>query len=53
MMKYQGSILDGFMHGEGRLTYENGEYYDGLWVRGSILQFLLVVNVYVFIYTFY
>lgn len=35
MMKYQGSILDGFMHGEGRLTYENGEYYDGQWVRGK------------------
>lgn len=38
MMKYQGSILDGFMHGEGRLTYENGEYYDGQWVRGIFLQ---------------
>jgi hypothetical protein len=34
-MKYQGSILDGFMHGEGRLTYENGEYYDGNWVKGK------------------
>jgi len=23
------------MHGTGKLTYENGEYYDGEWVRGT------------------
>lgn len=23
------------MHGLGKLTYENGEYYDGEWVRGE------------------
>jgi hypothetical protein len=33
-MQYQGQILDGQMHGCGKLTYENGEYYDGDWVRG-------------------
>jgi hypothetical protein len=33
-MQYQGQILDGQMHGVGKLTYENGEYYDGDWVRG-------------------
>ena len=32
-MQYQGQILDGQMHGSGKLTYENGEYYDGDWVR--------------------
>ena len=35
-MQYQGQILDGQMHGTGKLTYENGEYYDGEWVRGNI-----------------
>ena len=34
-MQYQGQILDGQMHGSGKLTYENGEYYDGDWVRGK------------------
>jgi hypothetical protein len=34
MMKYQGQILDGQMHGKGKLTYDNGEYYDGEWVKG-------------------
>lgn len=34
-MQYQGQILDGQMHGTGKLTYENGEYYDGEWVRGT------------------
>lgn len=33
-MQYQGQIFDGQMHGHGKLTYENGEYYDGEWVRG-------------------
>eukprot|EP01034_Spumella_vulgaris_P023431 gene23431-29649_t len=31
-----GQILDGQMHGQGKLTYENGEYYDGEWLRGTI-----------------
>lgn len=35
-MKYQGGILDGQMHGEGKLTYDNGEYYDGEWVKGKM-----------------
>lgn len=26
------------MHGTGKLTYENGEYYDGEWVRGKLLK---------------
>ncbi len=34
-MKYQGQILDGQMHGDGKLTYDNGEYYDGEWVKGK------------------
>ena len=34
-MQYQGQILDGQMHGTGKLTYENLEYYDGEWVRGK------------------
>lgn len=33
-MQYQGQIVDGQMHGSGKLTYENGEFYDGDWVRG-------------------
>lgn len=37
-MKYQGTILDGQMHGEGKLTYDNGEYYDGEWFKGSLLK---------------
>ena len=44
MMKYQGSILDGFMHGEGRLTYENGEYYDGEWVRGNNFDYISTIR---------
>lgn len=35
-MKYQGQILDGQMHGKGKLTYDNGEYYDGDWVKGTV-----------------
>ena len=35
-MKYQGQILDGQMHGEGKLIYDNGEYYDGEWQRGTL-----------------
>lgn len=41
-MKYQGQILDGQMHGEGKLTYDNGEYYDGEWVKGSLPCFIFV-----------
>jgi hypothetical protein len=37
-MQYQGQILEGQMHGLGKLTYENGEYYDGDWVRGSYVS---------------
>ncbi len=36
-MKYQGQILDGQMHGDGKLTYDNGEYYDGEWVKGRLV----------------
>lgn len=36
-MQYQGNIQDGHMHGHGKLTYENGEYYDGEWVKGSVV----------------
>jgi hypothetical protein len=36
-MQYQGQILDGQMHGQGKLTYENGEYYDGEWLRGLVI----------------
>ena len=32
---YSGQIFDGQMHGQGRLTYDNGEYYNGDWVRGA------------------
>jgi hypothetical protein len=39
-MKYQGQILDGQMHGDGKLTYDNGEYYDGEWVKGKRGEFL-------------
>jgi hypothetical protein len=35
-MEYQGQILDGQMHGHGKLKYENGEYYDGEWVKGRL-----------------
>ena len=40
-MQYQGQIMDGQMHGVGKLTYENGEYYDGEWVRGMFYVNLL------------
>lgn len=30
-----GRMLDGQMHGHGKLTYENEEYYDGDFVRGK------------------
>ena len=34
------------MHGTGKLTYENGEYYDGEWVRGmySITFWMVCVD---------
>ena len=34
-MQYSGQILDGQMHGKGRLVYENGEIYAGDWLRGK------------------
>lgn len=34
-MQYQGLILDGQMHGFGKLTYDNDEYYEGEWNRGK------------------
>ena len=34
-MQYSGQILDGQMHGKGRLVYDNGEVYSGDWVRGK------------------
>ena len=40
-MQYQGQIVDGQMHGNGKLTYENGEFYDGDWVRGAKSSFFL------------
>ena len=27
-------MLDGQMHGQGKLVYENGECYNGEWVKG-------------------
>lgn len=51
-MQYQGQILDGQMHGCGKLTYENGEYYDGDWIRGIsyLLQFLCLFNIIIMLY---
>jgi len=43
-MKYQGGILDGQMHGEGKLTYDNGEYYDGEWVKGQWHSMIPQIN---------
>lgn len=34
-MEYQGAIQDGQMHGTGKLTYPNGETYEGEWVFGK------------------
>lgn len=28
---YVGEFLDGKLHGKGKITYENGDYYDGQW----------------------
>ena len=33
-MEYTGKMLDGQMHGQGKLVYENGECYNGEWVKG-------------------
>ena len=33
--EYVGKMLDGQMHGHGKLTYENDESYDGDFVRGD------------------
>lgn len=34
-MQYEGQISDGQMHGRGKLTYPNGESYDGEWHKGK------------------
>ena len=33
--EYIGKMLDGQMHGHGKLIYENEEYYEGDFVRGK------------------
>lgn len=33
--EYVGKMLDGQMHGHGKLIYENNEYYEGDFVRGK------------------
>lgn len=33
--EYVGKMLDGQMHGHGKLIYENDEYYEGDFVRGK------------------
>jgi hypothetical protein len=43
-MEYQGQILDGQMHGRGKLIYENNEYYAGEWVRGRDFIFILGIS---------
>ncbi|RYY84829.1 hypothetical protein EON63_08535 [archaeon] len=43
-MEYQGHILDGQMHGHGKLKYENGEYYDGEWVKGRLIPIFIVTH---------
>ena len=35
IMQYSGQILDGHMHGYGKLTYESGDSYEGEWVKGK------------------
>ena len=34
-MQYTGQIVEGLMHGRGRLTYDENHYYDGDWVKGK------------------
>lgn len=34
-MQYTGQIVDGQMHGSGRMEYENGEVYEGQWEHGK------------------
>lgn len=36
-MQYTGQIVDGLMHGKGKLTYESGESYEGDWVKGKVI----------------
>ena len=36
MSRYEGTIEQGLFHGQGKLIYENGEYYQGDFVRGKI-----------------
>jgi hypothetical protein len=33
--EYVGKMLDGQMHGHGKLIYENDEFYEGDFVRGN------------------
>lgn len=35
-MEYSGQILDGQMHGKGKLVYRNGESYEGDWIKGML-----------------
>jgi hypothetical protein len=37
-MEYTGKMLDGQMHGQGKLVYENGECYNGDWVKGACFE---------------
>ena len=48
-MQYQGQIVDGQMHGSGKLIYENSEFYDGDWVRGKLHYLCPYVNVRLFV----
>lgn len=34
-MQYHGQIVDGLMHGSGKLQYENGDVYDGEFDHGK------------------
>jgi hypothetical protein len=34
--EYVGKMLDGQMHGHGKLIYENDEFYEGDFVRGNL-----------------
>ena len=33
--KYVGEMKDGIPHGQGSLTYKNGEVYEGYWFNGK------------------
>jgi hypothetical protein len=34
-LKYVGKLLNGLPHGQGKLTWPNGDYYDGLFKYGK------------------